>query len=100
GPLLSVDAPSVRVETIKLAEDRSGDLVARMYESEGTRAQATVSLDPALARGEGTVVDLLERPFGPGAPAVRSAVERDDDGGARPSCRRFESKPLRIARGR
>ena len=100
GPLLSVDAPSVRVETIKLAEDRSGDLVARMYESEGTRAQATVSLDPALAGGEVTVVDLLERPFGPGAPAFRSAVERDEDGGARLFFRPFEIKTLRISRAR
>src|SRR5699024_12328613 len=79
GPLLSVDAPSVREETIKLAEDRSGDLVGRMYKSEGTRAQATVSLAPALDGGEVTVVDLLEPPFGPGAPDFRSAVERDED---------------------
>src|SRR5690625_7737214 len=69
-----------------------------MYESEGTRAQATVSLDPALARGEVTVVDLLERPFGPGAPAFRSAVERDEDGGARLFFRPFEIKTLRISR--
>src|SRR5690625_7182233 len=71
-----------------------------MYESEGTRAQATVSLDPALARGEVTVVDLLERPFGPGAPAVRSAGERDGDGGARRFFLPFEIKTLRISRAR
>src|SRR5699024_3994606 len=74
--LPSGEAPSVRVESIKVAADRSGDLVARMSVSEGTRAQATVSLDPALARGEVTVVDLLARPVGPGAPAFRSALER------------------------
>src|SRR5690625_6960168 len=71
-----------------------------MYESEGTRAQATVSLDPALARGGVTVVDLLERPFGQGAPAFRSAVERDEDGGAALLFRPFEIKTLRISRAR
>ncbi|MBB5830337.1 alpha-mannosidase [Brachybacterium aquaticum] len=37
----------VLVETVKLAENRSGDLVLRLYESLGVRAEATLVLDPA-----------------------------------------------------
>ncbi|MBE5774944.1 MAG: alpha-mannosidase [Clostridiales bacterium] len=33
GPLFTVDDPSVVIETVKLAEDRSGDLIVRLYES-------------------------------------------------------------------
>lgn len=98
-PLVRVDAPTVLVETVKLAEDRSGDLVVRLYESEGVRARATVSLDEAIAGGEVEVVDLLERPFGEGAPAFRCAHERGDDGTVQLSFRPFEIKTLRISRG-
>lgn len=98
GPLIAVDVPSVRVETIKLAQDRSGDLVARMYEAEGAPAEAVVTPDPALAGGEVDVVDLLERPFSEDAQAFRSAMERTEDGGVRLRFRPFEIKTLRIER--
>ncbi|WP_345762884.1 alpha-mannosidase [Diaminobutyricibacter sp. McL0608] len=39
-PLVSSDDPAVVVETVKLAEDRSGDVVVRLYESRGARASA------------------------------------------------------------
>ena len=71
APLLSVSNPAVVVEAVKLAEDGSGDLVVRLYESLGGRAQATVTADAGFARVE--AVDLLERPLA-GAPA--------DDGAA------------------
>ena len=90
---------SVVVETVKLAEDRSGDLVLRLYESSGARAAATLSLDPVLAGGEVTATDLLERPFGEGTPAFRSALARGEDGTVELSFRPFEIKTLRIARG-
>ncbi|MDN5686471.1 MAG: glycosyl hydrolase-related protein [Brachybacterium sp.] len=97
-PLVSVQSPSVLVETVKLAEDRSGDLVARLYESQGVRSRATVRLDAALDEGEVTVVDLLERPFADDAPEHLSAVGRGEDGAARLTFRPFEIKTLRIAR--
>lgn len=61
APLVTSDNPAVRIETIKLADDRSGDVIARVYESEGHRTQATIT------GPEGTTAvvttDLLERPL-------------------------------------
>jgi alpha-mannosidase len=61
APLVTVDGEGVVVEAVKLAEDRSGDLVVRMYEALGGRAVATVRVDAAI--GEPSVVDLLEDPL-------------------------------------
>ncbi len=97
GALVTVDSVSVIAETVKLAEDRSGDLIVRLYESQGVRGSARVSLDAALT-GEIGVVDLLERPFGEDAPAFRSALRRGEDGAVELDFRPFEIKTLRIAR--
>jgi alpha-mannosidase len=61
APLVQVDHPGVTVESVKLAEDRSGDVVVRLYESRGGRARATLSTGFPVARAE--VTDLLERPL-------------------------------------
>jgi alpha-mannosidase len=58
APLVTVDNPDVVVSAVKLASDRSGDLVVRLYESTGRRASATVAVDAAY--GPGQVVSLLE----------------------------------------
>jgi alpha-mannosidase len=63
-PLVAVSDPAVVVESVKLADDRSGDLVVRLYESHGGRARAT--LRTGFAAVSVTAVDLLERPL-PGA---------------------------------
>ncbi|APX34789.1 alpha-mannosidase [Brachybacterium sp. P6-10-X1] len=97
-PLVSAEPSSVLVETMKLAEDRSGDLVVRLYESQGIRSRATVRLDAALDEGDVAVVDLLERPFADDAPAHLSAVGQDEGGAVRLTFRPFEIKTLRIAR--
>ncbi|MEU9114042.1 glycoside hydrolase family 38 C-terminal domain-containing protein [Streptomyces sp. NPDC048483] len=60
-PLIRVDHPAVTVESVKLAEDRSGDVVIRLYESRGGRATGAVS--PAFPVERATVTDLLERPL-------------------------------------
>ncbi|MFJ2705179.1 alpha-mannosidase [Streptomyces sp. NPDC087428] len=53
--------PAVTVESVKLAEDRSGDVVVRLYESAGGRADATLRVSfPVLAA---QITDLLERPL-------------------------------------
>lgn len=57
--LISLDTSAVIAETVKLAEDRSGDLVIRLYESLGTRARATLSTHFGSDGVEAT--DLLER---------------------------------------
>ena len=58
-PLATSSDPAVVVETVKLAEDGSGDLVVRLYESRGGRAHTTLTLDGTAAAIEST--DLLER---------------------------------------
>ncbi|WP_445269786.1 alpha-mannosidase [Streptomyces sp. DSM 41634] len=74
-PLLAVDEDAVVVEAVKLAEDRSGDVVVRLYESRGGRATAVLTADfPFTAAVES---DLLERPLAGsavGAPTAAGAV--------------------------
>nr|WP_216094065.1 glycoside hydrolase family 38 C-terminal domain-containing protein [Jiangella alba] len=59
-PLVRVSGGSVVVSAVKLADDRSGDVVVRLYESGGGRATATLTASFPLAGVEET--DLLERP--------------------------------------
>ncbi|MGC1213740.1 MAG: glycoside hydrolase family 38 C-terminal domain-containing protein [Micromonospora sp.] len=58
-PLIEVTNPAVVVEAVKLADDRSGDVVVRLYEALGGRARArlTASFDLAAVQ----VCDVLER---------------------------------------
>uniref|UniRef100_A0AAU2JYC8 Glycosyl hydrolase-related protein n=1 Tax=Streptomyces sp. NBC_00049 TaxID=2903617 RepID=A0AAU2JYC8_9ACTN len=61
APLVAVDEDAVVVEAVKLAEDRSGDVIVRLYESRGGRARATLTAYfPVAAAVES---DLLERPL-------------------------------------
>ncbi|MFR9729854.1 alpha-mannosidase [Saccharopolyspora sp. MS10] len=62
APLITLDNPAVIVESVKLAEDRTGDLVVRCYESLGGRA--TTALTPSFPATRTTRTDLLERPTG------------------------------------
>ncbi|MEU7554974.1 glycoside hydrolase family 38 C-terminal domain-containing protein [Streptomyces sp. NPDC044571] len=75
APLVAVDHDAVVVEAVKLAEDRSGDVVVRLYESRGGRAAATLTADfPVVAATES---DLLERALAGtavAAPTAQSAV--------------------------
>ncbi|MCX4765841.1 glycosyl hydrolase-related protein [Streptomyces sp. NBC_01275] len=61
SPLVSVDHAGVIVEAVKLADDRSGDIVVRLYESRGTRARARLTTGFPLVSA--TATDLLERPL-------------------------------------
>lgn len=66
-PLIAVesveaDRSGVLVESLKLADDRSGDVIVRLYESLGRREQAVMHLN--LPSREVRVVDLLERATG------------------------------------
>ncbi|CAM3094376.1 Mannosylglycerate hydrolase [Arthrobacter ulcerisalmonis] len=59
-PLFSVSNPAVVIEAVKCAEDGSGDVVVRLYESMGQRSEATITAHfPTTGVGS---VDLLERP--------------------------------------
>ncbi len=63
APVVGVDHPAITVESVKLADDRSGDVVVRLYESRGGRAAGTLAAGFPLAGAR--VTDLLERPVGP-----------------------------------
>ncbi len=88
--LVASDDPSVVVETVKLAEDRSGDVVVRLYESRGGRASAAL----AIRFGFSSVVetDLHEREV---AAAAVSDVSADRVG---LTLRPFQLVTLRFAR--
>jgi alpha-mannosidase len=74
-PLVRLEgSEAVVVEAVKLADDRSGDVVVRLYESLGGRASAR--LLPAFDVAAVTETDLLEREIEPdAATAVADGVE-------------------------
>ncbi|MFD8688128.1 alpha-mannosidase [Streptomyces sp. NPDC059651] len=91
APLVSVDNDAVVVSAVKLADDASGDLVVRLYESTGGRAKVRLAL--GCEAGGVAVCDLLERPSAdPVAPELR-------DGGVELALRPFELVTLRFTRG-
>jgi alpha-mannosidase len=86
-PLVSVTAGSILVEAVKLAEDRSGDVIVRLYEASGSRASATLSF--GFEAGEPVETDLLERQLE--APRALRA-------GATVTLRPFQILTLRVPR--
>jgi hypothetical protein len=72
-PLVTVSNPAVVVEAVKLAEDGSGDLVIRLYESLGGRARATVTADAEV--GSVNATDLLERHLAEGAASEGPSID-------------------------
>lgn len=90
APLVLVSNPAVVVESVKLAEDRSGDVVVRLYESTGARSVATVTLD--FPHTGARLVDLLERPLDPPADCVT------DHGSPVLTLRPFQLVTLRVQR--
>lgn len=92
APLVSVDDDAVVVSAVKLADDGSGDVVVRLYESRGGRARARVT--PGFAVDAVVATDLLERPLAGGAPVELA------DGIVELALRPFELLTLRLARTR
>ena len=84
--LLAVDAPNIVIEAVKPAEDGSGDVIVRLYESKrmATRCLLRTTLP---VRGV-TETDLLEN---------EKAGLRVEDGAVRLDFRPFEIKTLRLA---
>ncbi|NEN05500.1 alpha-mannosidase [Diaminobutyricibacter tongyongensis] len=70
-PIVSSDNPAVVIETVKLAEDRSGDVVVRLYESHGARASAGLVIRFPFAVVVET--DLHEQEVAPSAVAGATA---------------------------
>ncbi|MBT2442583.1 alpha-mannosidase [Streptomyces sp. ISL-36] len=92
APLVVLDDDAVVVSAVKLADDRSGDVVVRLYESRGGRGRArlTAALDHAGVQ----VCDLLERPLAD-APA---GTVRETEGAVELRLRPFQLVTLRFAR--
>ena len=89
-PLVSVDNPDVVVECVKLADDQSGDVVVRLYESRGGRASGRLTAGFPLAAAQ--VTDLLERPVADGG--LEAA-----DGALDLTLRAFQILTLRLTPG-
>jgi len=88
-PVVAVDGEGVTVEAVKIADDASGDVVVRLYESRGGRARGTLRVSFPLAGAQFT--DLLERPL----------TTADTDGSSvAVTLRPFEVQTLRLAVGR
>ncbi|MFG2786030.1 alpha-mannosidase [Streptomyces sp. NPDC048419] len=87
-PVVSVDGEGVTVEAVKLADDASGDVVVRLYESRGGRGQGVLRAGFPLAGAE--VTDLLER---------RLEDAEIAGGGVRVTLRPFQILTLRLRRG-
>ncbi|QFR01394.1 alpha-mannosidase [Streptomyces phaeolivaceus] len=87
-PVVSVDGEGVTVEAVKLADDASGDVVVRIYESSGGRARGVLRTGFPLAGAR--ITDLLERPLSETA---------TDGNGVPVTLRPFEVQTLRLAVG-
>ena len=89
-PVVVSECPSIVVEAVKLAEDRSGDLIVRLYEASGSRSTGTVSFGFTVS--EIVETDLLERTVAP------VAVQSTTDAGGQLVLRAFQIITLRVAR--
>ncbi|NUP50550.1 MAG: alpha-mannosidase, partial [Catenulispora sp.] len=90
-PLFTIDDDAVTASAIKLADDRSGDVVLRVYESHGGRASALVT--PGFDVSGFEICDLLERPIS------REGVSVTAEGaGVRLKLRPFQLVTLRFTR--
>ena len=85
--LMSVDRDNVIIDTVKLAEDGSGDMIIRLYESKhaDTRVQLTFGFEAAQAH----ICDMLEN---------RQQKLMIANSGVALEMRAFEVKTLRIRR--
>jgi alpha-mannosidase len=88
APLVSVDGDAASIEAVKLADDRSGDVVVRVYESLGGRAHTRLRTSFPIAGVE--VTDLLERPL------PEESVAVADDGSVPVTLRPFQVLTLRL----
>jgi alpha-mannosidase len=86
--LFSLDAPGIVIDTVKPAEDGSGDVVVRLYESMRTATRCVLTSSLPIAKAFGT--NMLEEIQG----------ELRCEGGRIPlTFRAFEVKTLRFALG-
>ncbi len=98
--LVGLDGEGLVVEAVKLADDRSGDLIVRLYESRGDRATGTLTC-PGLEAAGVTEVDLLERPLAASTDRPTAICGSDGANGRTAvelALRPFQIVTLRLAR--
>jgi len=94
-PLVVSGCRSIIVEAVKLAEDRSGDLIVRLYEARGAQATGPVTFGfPTMSITE---TDLLERVVDPSA-IRRAAGESSGESTVVLALRAFQIVTLRVRR--
>lgn len=91
APLLTVDDPGLVVESLKLAEDGSADVIVRLYEARGGRVDTLLRL--GFAARTAVLTDLLEQPL-----ADQQALQRIDDRVLALRARPFQIRTVRISR--
>src|SRR5690606_10524514 len=74
-PLVTSSHEGVVIETVKLAEDGSGDLVVRLYESLGGRARTSHAVDGSEERIK--VTELLRRALDGEPTATGGSIDLD-----------------------
>jgi len=89
APFVTVDAPGIVVEAVKLAEDRTGDVVVRLYEALGAKSRGLLRTGFGWTRVNET--DLLERAID------RNAVNTVSGDNITLSLRPFQIVTLRFA---
>lgn len=82
------------VESVKLAEDKSGDVIVRLFEPLGAHAQGRLLVDFPYESAE--AVNLLEDPFVDSFGAV--AIEREQENILRLSLKPFQIGTIRFSR--
>ncbi|MEV4991728.1 alpha-mannosidase [Pseudarthrobacter sp. LMD1-1-1.1] len=88
-PLFSVSNPALVIEAVKLAQDGSGDVVVRLYESLGQRSQGNITANFPVR--DVVPTDLLER-------TTEAAGVQPTGAGAVLRLRPFQLVTLRFAR--
>ncbi|GIJ45220.1 alpha-mannosidase [Virgisporangium aliadipatigenens] len=84
-PLVSVSGEGIVLSAVKLADDRSGDLIVRVYEALGRRATGALHADAASV----VTASLLEKPIDEPSPV---------DGAIPLSLTPFEVRTVRLTR--
>ncbi len=85
---MSIDKENVIIDTIKMAEDGSGDIIARLYEAKKASVKATVSI--AIPTYKAYLTDMLENAKEE-LPVKENGIELDFHA--------FEVKTIRFTKG-
>ncbi len=95
-PLVRTDTSAALIEAVKLADDRSGDVIVRLYEPLGARAKVTLSASfPVASVAEN---NLLEQPYDAGSLTL-GAPDASGNPAMTLALRPFQILTLRLQKG-